>query len=187
MEEIGAEEAKAGAALRRIARGEESALEELYCLYAPAVLAFSLARTADRETAEEVAADTWLGCWRSARSYRGDSRVLTWLLGIAKRQVYMHTRRKRLLEVPLDDAAWEVPGDSENPVDRAMGSAGVAEILAALDALPADLCETVRLAWLHELPYAEIAAVTDVPVGTVKSRVSRARHMLKDELGGGHG
>ena len=46
------------------------------------------------------------------------------------------------------------------------------------------LAETVRLAWLHELPYAEIAQVTDVPVGTVKSRVSRARALMQETLGG---
>ena len=80
------DEQQARAALARIARGDERALEELYRLYAPAVLAFASARLPDREAAEEVAADAWLGCWRAAPAFRGDSRVLAWLLGIVKRQ-----------------------------------------------------------------------------------------------------
>ena len=75
------------------------------------------------------------------------------------------------LPVELDDAA-------------AAAQAGADEIMATLDALPCELAETVRLAWLHELPYAEIAQVTDVPVGTVKSRVSRARALMQETLGG---
>lgn len=186
VSEIDTEEDRMRAALARVSRGDETALEELYRAYAPAVFAFSLSRAPNREIAEEVAADAWLGCWRSARSFRGDSRVLTWLLGIAKRQVYVHTRRKRLVEVPLDDSVCEIPGDEEDALDRIAGETSVAEMLAALDALPAELSETVRLAWLHELPYSEIAAVTEVPTGTVKSRISRARRLLKEILGGGH-
>ena len=183
MGELDADESQARAALARIARGDEAALEELYRRYAPAVLAFSLARAIDRPAAEEVAADTWLGCWRSAAAFRGDCRVLTWLLGIAKRQACMRLRRKRLAESPLDESAELVADRASEPLDVMLTSAGVDEILATLDALPGDLAETVRLAWLHELPYAEIAQVTDVPVGTVKSRVSRARVLLKETLG----
>ena len=99
------DEREATATLARVARGDEAALEELYRAFAPAVLAFALARVGSREVAEEVAADTWLGCWRSAAAFRGDSRVLTWLLGIAKRQAYVRVRRTRLAECPLDEAA----------------------------------------------------------------------------------
>ena len=183
MDELDADEACARAALARIARGDEAALEELYGRYASAVFAFALSRTLDRGAAEEVAADTWLGCWRSAGSFRGDSRVLTWLLGIAKRQACTRMRRKRPAESPLDESAELVADGALEPLDALVGEAGVGEILAALDELPGDLAETVRLAWLHELPYVEIAQVTDVPVDTVKSRVSRARTLLKETLG----
>ena len=184
-EDDGMDEQRAAEALARVARGDEAALEELYRAFAPAVLAFSLARVGSREAAEEVAADTWLGCWRSARAFRGDSRVLTWLLGIAKRQACARMRRARPAECALDEAAAEAVADTGadgDPAGALMEEAGVSEILAALDALPEELAETVRLAWLHELPYAEIAAVTEVPVGTVKSRVSRARQLVQKML-----
>lgn len=176
------DEREAKAALVRVAQGDQAALEALYGAYAPTVLAFAAARLPSREVAEEVAADTWLGCWRSAAAFRGDSCVLTWLLGIAKRQAYLRMRRTRPVECPLDDSLDALADAAPGPSDAVLEAAGVAELLAALDALPPELAETVRLAWLHELPYAEIAAIADVPPGTVKSRVSRARHLLQHML-----
>ena len=81
MGEQDADDALARSALARITRGDEGALEELHSLYASAVFAFVSARLGDRGAAEEAAVDVWLGCWRSAAAFRGDSRVLTWLLG----------------------------------------------------------------------------------------------------------
>ena len=140
-------------------------------------------RCPDRQLAEEAAADAWLGCWRSARAFRGDSRVLTWLLGITKRQVYVRMRRARPVECALDDGTEQLADETGDALEVLLAQAGLDEIVAALDALEPALAETVRLAWLHELPYAEIAQVTDVPVGTVKSRVSRARALLQKTLG----
>ncbi|WP_414121406.1 RNA polymerase sigma factor [Corynebacterium nuruki] len=167
--------------LTRIAAGDDRALELLYDRYAAVVFSFVLVRSPDRGVAEEVCADTWLGCWRSARAFRHDSRVLTWLLGIAKRQLYVHTRRRTLLQVPLEEE-HDVPTTVDGPAELVAEADSVRDILAALDALPPDLVEVVQLAWIHELPYAEIARAADIPVGTVKSRVSRARRTLRDSL-----
>ena len=163
MGEQDADDALARSALVRIARGDEGALEELHSLYASAVFAFVSARLGDRGAAEEAAVDVWLGCWR---------------------QACMRMRRIRPEELPLDEDLTQLADEAGDPSDALMAQAGVGEIMAALDALPAALAETVRLAWLHELPYAEIAQVTDVPVGTVKSRVSRARALMQETLGG---
>ena len=95
----------------------------------------------------------------------------------------MHTRRKRLPQVPLDEEqANELPSDELGPAELVLAADQAAAVLDALDALPESLAEVVRLAWLHELPYEEIADVVGVPVGTVKSRVSRARRQLREEL-----
>ncbi len=170
------------ALLLRIGAGDERALAELHARYASVVFGFVSARTPDRGVAEEVSADVWLGCWRSARTFRHDSRVLTWLLGIAKRQVYAHTRRKCLAQVPLDESEYAIPADDSDPVDLVVSAEDTQALLAALRALPADLSEVVRLAWVHELPYEDVAELVGVPRGTVKSRVSRARRLLREEL-----
>lgn len=213
------EDATARGLLARVARGDEGALEALYARYARPVLAFVTARCPDRGLAEEVAADVWLGCWRSARAFRGDSRVLTWLLGIARRQLYVHVRGARMVVEPLGDGVEELtagfvagdgaagglpdeglglgagagldglgsapgPGELGNPELLLLEATGVEELRAALGDLPADLREVVTMAWLHELPYEEISQVVGVPVGTVKSRVFRARRLLRERLAG---
>jgi RNA polymerase sigma-70 factor (ECF subfamily) len=170
------------ALLVRIAAGDERALAELHARYASVVFGFVMARTPDRGIAEEISADVWLGCWRSALAFRRDSRVLTWLLGIAKRQIYVHTRRKGLLQVPLEDLECAIPADDGDPADLVASAEGAGALLTVLRALPAELAEVVRLAWVHELPYAEIAELEGIPPGTVKSRVSRARLLVREEL-----
>lgn len=169
--------------LSRVGEGDERALAELYSRYAPVVLSFVNARTFDHGVAEEVSADVWLGCWRSARAFRGDSQVLTWLLGIAKRQIWTHTRGKRLHTVPLDEIAEPIPSEADDPADLVGSAVAVEDLVVTLNSLPSDLAEVVRLAWVHELPYDEIASVVGIPIGTVKSRVSRARRMMREALG----
>lgn len=168
--------------LARVGDGDERALAALYARYGSIVFGFVLARVSDRGVAEEVSGDVWLGCWRSARAFRGDSRVLTWLLGIAKRQVYVHTRRKQLPQVPLDEEAYALPTNDPNPAELIISAAATRALLDSFDALPAELMEVVRLAWVHELSYDDIASVVGVPVGTVKSRISRARRVLQEVL-----
>ncbi|MDO4255340.1 MAG: sigma-70 family RNA polymerase sigma factor [Kocuria sp.] len=168
--------------LARIGEQDERALAELYARYSTVVFSFVTARTPSREVAEEVSADVWLGCWRSARAFRNDSQVLTWLLGIAKRQIYSHTRRQYPPQVPLDEDQYTIPAAEAGPDQMAVSADETRTLLAALKALPVDLNEVVRLAWVYELPYAEIAELTGIPPGTVKSRVSRARRLLRETL-----
>ena len=168
--------------LEAVGGGDERAFAELHRRYAAVVFSFVLARTADRGAAEEVSADVWLGCWRSARAFRGDSQVLTWLLGIAKRQIWTHARRRRIPTAPLDEEIENLADDADDPAGLVAAAVSVDELVAALRSLPEDLAEVVDLAWLHELPYAQIASTLGIPAGTVKSRVSRARRILKDAL-----
>jgi RNA polymerase sigma-70 factor (ECF subfamily) len=171
------------ALLERVGGGDEAALACLYERYAPVVFGFVRRRVPDRELAEEVCGDVWLGCWRSARAFRGDSRVLTWLLGIASRQVIMSTRGRRRPTVPLDEDLEVVAVESDDPAAVVADAAGAAELTAAIQQLPAELYEVVVLAWLHELPYSEIAGAVGIPVGTVKSRMMRARRLLQARVG----
>lgn len=182
LEPVDSEAAADRVLLDRVGRGDERALAALYSRYASAVLSFVLARAPDRGVAEEVSADVWLGCWRSARSFRGDSQVLTWLLGIAKRQLWSHVRGRRLVQFPLDEGAESIPSEAEGPADLVVAADAAKALIGVLDALPPDLSETVTLAWLHELPYDEVAALVGVPTGTVKSRVSRARRKMREAL-----
>ena len=82
----------------------------------------------------------------------------------------------------MDEEVECLVDDAADPAGLVAMATGVDELLGALRSLPQDLAEVVGLAWLHELPYGEIASVLEIPVGTVKSRVSRARRLLKETL-----
>lgn len=177
-----------GQLLSMVAAGDESAFEELYERYATAVMSFAFRRVNDREVAREVADDVWLACWRSAGSFRGDGEVLSWLLGIAKRQVYMRWRGKH---PETDERGANVletlPDDVPGPEEQTLSMYSVNELCNQLRTLPVDILETVTLAWLHELPYAHIAELQGIPVGTVKSRIWHARKMLYQQIQGSMG
>ncbi|PXA79796.1 RNA polymerase sigma factor [Auritidibacter sp. NML120636] len=168
--------------LRRVGAGDERALEHLYDRYGHVVFGFALSRTTDRGLAEEVPADVWLGYWRSAHAFRGESKVLTWLLDIAARQVSTHTRRRRLRLVPLEEAGAPAAPESSDPATAALAADGERTLRDALEQLPEDLAMVVKLAWLHELPHSQIALVLEIPTDTVKNRVSRARQLLQESV-----
>lgn len=169
----------------RVAVGDQRALEALYSQFNIIVLRFVQRRVGDFGLAEEICADVWLGCWRSAAAFRGDSQVLTWLLGIAVRQIYTHLRGKRLTMVHLDTSI-DIAGEDNDPANEVASSLNFEALVAALEDLPPELYDTVVLAWLQELPYEEVASVTQVPVGTVKSRISRARRLVQERIGDDH-
>ena len=168
--------------IKMVADGNESAFEALYNKYAHTVQAFISLRISDDEDASEVFADTWLGCWRSSKTFRADSKVLTWILSIARRQIYMK-RRKPKPPDQMDQAELDsITDDQLEPVELVNKDLTMEIIRQRIDALPAEMAYTVTLAWLHELPYTEIASLLDVPVGTVKSRIARARQILRPQL-----
>jgi RNA polymerase sigma-70 factor (ECF subfamily) len=138
-----------------------------------------LVHLADRAVAGDLAQETYERALRSLPRYRAEAPARTWLLAIARRTAADHLRRRARRPV--------VPGvitDSGEPVGRARVG-DVAEkvaLQAAVDALDPDRREAFVLTQLVGLGYAEAAAVCDCPVGTIRSRVARARADLVDAL-----
>lgn len=167
--------------LAQVASGNESGLRELYQRHSAVMLRLLRRLTGDAGTAEEILQETWLAVWRSARTYRGSASVRAWLLGVARRQAHNRLRRTTPPTVDLDSAP--------EPADRAANVEGEAlaamdrrRILAAMDRLPDTHRTVVVLALVEELPYSDIAEVVGIPVGTVKSRMSKAKKLLSAEL-----
>lgn len=162
-----------------VAAGDADALRHLYERHAAAVL--RLLRRLTGQLPEDLLQETWVAVWQSAGSYRGDSSVRGWILGVARRQAHNVLRRKGLPTVDLYEAA--AVADSADPVDvQVLAAMGHETLVAAVRALPLIHREVVALALIEGLPYRDIAEVLGVPVGTVKSRVSAARARLMSEL-----
>ncbi|MER6568790.1 sigma-70 family RNA polymerase sigma factor [Streptomyces sp. NPDC001093] len=135
----------------------------------------------DPQTVDDLAQDTFLRALGSLHRFEGRSSARAWLLSIARRAVidsYRHrAARPRLSDVP----DWQLAVELAQSCDLPGFDDGVA-LLDLLASLPQDRREAFILTQLLGLPYAEAAEVSDCPIGTVRSRVARARATLMDLL-----
>ena len=135
----------------------------------------------DRQTADDLTQQTYLRAFGSLHRFEGRSSLRTWLLSIARRVCAdaVRSRRRRRLTLVREDADLEALGAGSD-ADRVGEGAAVADLLARLDP---DRREAFVLTQLLGLPYAEAAEVAGCPVGTIRSRVARARADLVEALG----
>jgi RNA polymerase sigma-70 factor, ECF subfamily len=169
---------------RRIAGGDDAALAELYRMHGQVVFAQILFVVGDRALAEEVLQDTMLAVWRQAGTFRGQSRVRTWMVAIARRQARDRLRRHRF-EVVEDKGLANRPSRDPGPDLVVLDRSDVADVAAAIQGLGRSHREVLGLALAAELTLAEVAQVLEIPIGTVKSRLAAARTALCHALNEG--
>lgn len=172
--------------LRRLALGEETALEELYRALAPRVFALLLRMLGSREEAEEVLQDTFLRLYRLASRYdpgRGEAK--TFVYAIARNLALSRLRQRR--RQPPKDLALD-PQDPDGEREEALGfyEEGREErVLAAraLESLPPEERALLERAFYEGLSHRELAEETGLPLGTVKAKIRRALLKLRQLLG----
>jgi RNA polymerase sigma-70 factor (ECF subfamily) len=170
--------------LARAQRGEEGACRALVERYQGPVFAL-LSRMlggARRELREDLAQETFLRVFRALAgfSHAGSARLSTWILTIATRLALDELRRRPPATEPLELATRAAaPGRTDEQAERrALGAA----LQRAVAALTPEQRAVFLLREYHDLEYDELARVLDVDVGTVKSRLSRARAALREAL-----
>lgn len=148
----------------------------------PRIFRFLLKALGDWSQAEDLAQDTMAQALRALPGFRGDSALATWLIGIALNLARNHRRRAAQSVPVVDTTALEaVPAADDPEADLARAQVR-ARLRAAIDRLTPDFREPILLVALEEMSYADAALVLDVPVGTVRSRLSRARAQLRELL-----
>lgn len=179
-----------GDLLQRMLRGDEEAFTILYRRYQAGIYRFARQMTGDASLAEEVTQEVFLTLMREGKSFnsrRGSLRA--WLYGIGRNCI------RRCLEKERPYVALENEEREENVADlladpcvpedglAGLGSRETVErVRRAVLALPPPYRETVILCELHELSYAEAAQILGCPIGSVRSRLHRAREMLAPRL-----
>jgi RNA polymerase sigma-70 factor (ECF subfamily) len=161
------------AVLERVAAGQLDALEELYDRYRTMAYSIALRITADASTAEDVVQDAFLGAWRNAARYaEGRGSVKTWLLSIVHHRAVDAVRRRRPT-IELPDAQSPPPAALTLPDVWPEVAAGLDRevVHSALRGLSDVQREALELAYFGGLTQQEIAARTNAPLGTVKSRM----------------
>jgi RNA polymerase sigma-70 factor, ECF subfamily len=158
----------------RLGGGDDAALRELFFRHAP-WLSARLRAVLPAADVEDVLQDTFLAVWRGAAGYRPEGTCAAWLWGIARRQAALLLRRRGPAPGMLPDELA-----TADDVDSVLTRTDLAQAIAAL--APADQ-EVWRLMYEQDRPVAEVAELTGVPPGTVKSRAHRARRLLRAALG----
>jgi RNA polymerase sigma-70 factor (ECF subfamily) len=186
--EVGSREA---ALIERCVAGDEDACAELVSEHQRTVFSLAVHLLGDREEALDLSQDVFLNVFRQLGRFRGQSALRTWIYRIvinqARNRQRWWRRRHRSEQVSLDEHL-EHHGDLPAPAgqgapDRALGRKELASHLrAALDRLPFEQRTAVVLREIDGLSYEEIAYSLGVAVGTIKSRLTRARDALRYQL-----
>ena len=146
--------------------------------FGPAMYRLAYRLVGDRHEAEDFVQEAFRSAWKSRNLFHAEGGSRAWLASILRRRVADHWRRPRPPAVLADDQRLEI----ELPADDPGRDELTDEMQRALNRLPAELKETLILVVVAELTHQEAADMLGVPLGTVLSRVSRARNRLREYL-----
>lgn len=172
--------------LLRMQEGDETAFEALVRLYEKKIYTLCRRMCSNDEDAQEAAQDTFLSLWRSAGSFRGDASLSTWLYRLATNACIDLLRRNQRggERVSLDDEETTLELVDAAPLpEQALERRETQRLInEGLAALPEDYRAILLLREAEGLSYAEIADAMHMELGTVKSRISRGRVLLRNYL-----
>ena len=162
--------------------GDDRAFRELVVRFQNRLLNFVGRIVTDKETSEELVQETFLRIYKRKQSYTPVYAVSTWVYTIALNLARSELRKRKLrrflsLDYLKEETDFEIP-DKESREFESL----VPVLKQAIEKLPEDYKTAFILCDIQRLPYQEIAEIMRVPVGTVKSRINRARAMLRDKL-----
>jgi RNA polymerase sigma-70 factor (ECF subfamily) len=186
--------------VERVQRGDKRAFDLLVLKYQHKIFGLISRYLRDTSEIQDVAQEAFIKAYRALPNFRGDSAFYTWLYRIAintaKNHLMSKSRRPPGTDIDVEDAQY-FEGDSplrdiENPENVLYAQELKQVVASAMDKLPEDLCTAVTLREFEGLSYEDIADVMECPVGTVRSRIFRAREAIDREVklqmqGLGHG
>jgi RNA polymerase sigma-70 factor (ECF subfamily) len=177
--------------VERAQRGDKRAFELLVEKYQRKLARLLSRLIRDPGEVEDVAQETFVKAYRALPSFRGESAFYTWLyrIGVNTAKNYLMAMRRRAptsTEVVAEDAEGYDEGeqlrDISTPESVLLSKEIAATVNAAIDALPEELRTAIQLRELEGMSYEEIARVMECPIGTVRSRIFRAREAIAERL-----
>ena len=158
--------------------------ERLMAAYRDKVFRLCWAMLGDRALAEETAQEVFIRVWKGLGSYRGQSSVSTWIYAIA-RNTCLTALRMKAAHATVSLESPGVAAEAEARHAPAPARSGGPDVLAAVAQLPEKHRQALLLYHMEERSYEEVAAMLDLPMGTVKTYLHRARRELARTLAGG--
>ncbi len=170
------------ALLDRVKAQDVHAFERLYRIYQPRLARFLATLVQRPQLVEEVLDDTMMVVWQTAGSFRGTSKLSTWIFAIAYRKALKARARwpEPVEDEPFDSRVSSDPGPDQHLHHRRLHDA----LVAAMNELSTEHRSVVDLTYFHCMGYREIAEIMNCPVDTVKTRMFHARRRLKRAISG---
>ena len=178
--------------ITRASQGDALAFQRLVERYADLVSRLARTLLADPALAEDAAQEAWVDVWRNLPRFDTGQPFRPWLLTVVANRCRKAVRRRSLPTVPLDGDAFDAP-DATGAVDERLMGRDIAEdalhgealreVSAVIATLPAEQRRILALRFFADLELAEIALLTASPLGTVKSRLSRALGVIRERMG----
>lgn len=171
--------------MERARAGERAAFDQLVARYQRRLLRLVLRLLRDQAEAEDVVQETFLRAYRALPRFRGDAAFYTWLYRIALNGARNAILRRRQRGAPLGLTPPQLPapvGEIGTPESMLLSKQVMQTIDAAMDALPLELRTAIVLREIEGLSYEEIAQIMECPLGTVRSRIFRAREAIARRL-----
>jgi RNA polymerase sigma-70 factor (ECF subfamily) len=180
--------------IERVKRGDVRAFEMLVVKYQRRIERLIARMVRDTDLVQDIAQETFIRAYRALPNFRGESAFYTWLYRIA-----VNTAKKALIELKRDpvltESSWAnasdddetyrpglEPSHDETPEAMLASKEIAAAVNAAMEALSEDLKQAIVLREIEGLSYEEIAEVMECPIGTVRSRIFRAREAIAQRL-----
>ena len=168
--------------LARVSAQDLQAFEQLYRIYQPRLARFLIGMLQRPQLIEEVLDDTMMVVWQTAGSFRGSSKLSTWIFAIAYRKALK--ARARWPE-PVEDEEFDTRVSPDPGPDQQLHHHRLHDALvAAMNQLSREHRAVVDLTYFHGMGYREIAEIVDCPVDTVETRMFHARRRLKQAMPG---
>jgi RNA polymerase sigma-70 factor (ECF subfamily) len=174
----------------KVQKGDSRAFDLLVLKYQHKIFGLISRYVHDADEVQDVAQEAFIKAYRALPKFRGDSAFYTWLYRIAintaKNHLVSRSRRPPGSDVEIEDAEYYEGGtalrDLENPENALFGAELKAVIESAITELPDDLKAAVTLREFDGLSYEDIADIMECPVGTVRSRIFRAREAIDKQV-----
>lgn len=168
--------------ISRARGGDREAFGELVEQYRDNVYRLAYRMCGNAYDADEAAQEAFVAAWRALPNFRGDAKFSTWLYRLTTNAAIDVMRREKRHQTVGDGEMMELADDADSPQETVERTEQQEAVQKALATLSEEYREVLLLRYMEELDYAEIAEVLQLPSGTVKSRINRAKAALKTAL-----
>lgn len=164
--------------VEQVAAGDSTAFRQLYDLSYGRVSRYVQKVVGNDSLADDILVQTYTVAWQKSTAFKGDGRITTWLIGIARNIMFREFRKIKKYE-PFDEEYGAADTQSQFRVEIKSTNAA---LKAALQTLKAKHREILELVFYQDFSYVEVAELIGIPVNTVKTRVFHAKQALRDVL-----